>query len=270
MKTIIATTNFSETATNAVLFAADMALKVHARLQIYHAVPDRVVLIDDLDYDVEYADTEEAMQQLEALQEKIKRYTQYQLSIDVQLKHGNINSVLEGTCKQTVPFAVVMSATEKNALERFWAGSETLAISNKIQAPLLVVPQQAEFKDFKKIAIAADLHRVYDTIPLDNLTNLIEAFKPLLEIVFVKENDRFEAENVSEAVALQTHFAKYSPSFRYIKSDNITNGLNKYLSESRPDLLIMIPKKHTPFHKSISKQFIIHPGVPTMIITGYH
>ena len=64
MKTIIVATDFSDASINAVLFAADLALEVNASLEIYHAVPDRVVLIDDLDVDVEYAETEQAMQQL--------------------------------------------------------------------------------------------------------------------------------------------------------------------------------------------------------------
>lgn len=269
MKTIIAPTDFSDASIDAVLFAADMALEVNATLQIYHAVPDRVVLIDDMDYDAEYAATEEAMQQLETLETKVKDYTQYRLSINVQLKYGNISRVLEETCRQAPPFAVVLSATEKTATECFWLGSETLSVSGTIQVPLLLIPYKAEFSRFRKIAIATDLNKVYDTVPLDSLTRWTDAFKSALEIVFVKEDDRFEAGNVSEAVALQAHFGKYYPSFCYIKNDNVVNGINAYLNDNQPDLLVIIPKKHTPFHTSISRQFILHPTIPTMILTGH-
>jgi len=269
MKTIIAPTDFSDTSINAVLFAADLALAVNARLQIYHAVPVHAVLIDNWDYDVEYAATEEAMQRLEALQERIKDYTQYRISIDVQLEYGDIDSVLEETCKHIVPFAVVMPATEKTAIQRFMLGSQTLSVSRTIQVPLLLIPHEAKFSSFKKVAIATDLNKVYDMPLLNNLASLAEAFKPLLDIVFVKEDDRFKAGNVSEAVALQMHFEKYYPSFCYIKNDDVINGIKMYLNDNRPDLLIVIPKKHTPFHTSISREFIIHPTVPTMILAGH-
>ncbi|TKK71754.1 hypothetical protein FC093_01655 [Ilyomonas limi] len=269
MKTIIAQTDFSDASINAVLFAVDIALEVNATLQIYHAVPDRVVLIDDMDYDAEYAATEEAMQRLETLQEKVKSYTRYRLNVGVQLKYGNISSLLEQACRHDVPFAAVMSATEKTAIACFMQGSETLSVSSTIQVPLLLIPHEAEFRGFRKVAIATDLNKVYDTMPLDILTRWTDAFKPALEIVFVKEDDRFEAGNVSEAVALQTHFEKYYPSFCYIKNDSVANGINTYLSNNSPDLLIVIPKKHMFFHTSISRQFILHPTVPTMILTGH-
>jgi nucleotide-binding universal stress UspA family protein len=270
MKTIIAPTDFSDASTNAVLFAADLALDVNATLQVYHAVPERVVLIDELDYDVEYAETEEAMQQLESLQEKIKNYTQYRLSIDVHLKYGSIDRVLEESCKQAAPLAVVMPGTEKNAIQRFLSGSETLSVSHKLDVPLLLIPNEAVFNGFKKIAIATDLNEVYDTMPLDSLTQWIAAFKPALEVVYVKEDNKFNRENVSEAIALQTHFEKYNPTLRYIQNNNIAEGIITYLNENRPDLLIVVPKKHAFLHKSLSRQFIIQPAVPTMIISNHH
>ncbi len=270
MKTIIATTDFSDTSTNAVLFAAGLALDVNATLQVYHAIPERVGLIDELDYDVEYAEAEEAMQQLESLKEKIKNYTQHPLSIDVQLKYGNIDRVLEESCRQTAPFAIVMSVTEKNAIQRFLQGSETLSVSHKLDVPLLLIPDEAAFNGFKNIAIATDLNEVYETMPLDNLTQWIEAFKPALEIVFVKEDNKFSIENVTEAVALQTHFEKYYPTLCYIQNSNTEEGINAYLDRTRPDLLIIIPKKHSFLHKSLSRQFIIHPAIPTMIISNHH
>ena len=268
MKTIISPTDFSDTSVNAVLFAADMALAVNATLQIYHAIPDRVVLIDELDYDAEYAETEETMQRLDRLQEKVKSYTHHRLTVDVQLKYGNIDSVLEETCRQVIPFAVVMSATEKTAIERLILGSKTVSVSHKLQVPLLLVPHEANFKGFKKMAIATDLTEVYATMPLDNLIHWIDAFKPALEIVVVKEDNQFKAENMSGAVALQTHFEKYYPTVRYIQNNNIVEGIHTYLDESCPDLLIVVPKKHFFFHKSLSRHFVIHPAVPTMLLSG--
>lgn len=270
MKTIIVSTDFTEASTNAVLFAADLALEVNAALQIYHSIPQHEVLVDNLDYDAEYVETEEAMQQLEELQEKIKRYTQYRLSIDVQLKYDTIDLVLEESCKQAAPFAVVMAATEKNALQRLWMGSETVSVSHKLHVPLLLVPNKAVFSGFKKVAIATDLNAVHETMPLDRLTQWIEAFKPALEIVFVKEDDKFGAENVSEAIALQAHFAKYYPTSRYIQNNNTTEGINTYLNDNWPDLLIVVPKKHAFLHTSFSKQLITHATVPTMILSNYY
>ena len=270
MKTIITTTDFSDASTNAVLFAADLALEINATLKIYHAVPERVVLIDDMDYDVEYEETEIAMQQLEQLQEKIKRFTQYRLSINVQLKYGHIDRILVESCQQATPFAIVMAATEKTAIQRYLLGSETLSVSHKLQVPLLLIPDKAEYNGLKRIAIATDLNEVYDTMPLDSLTHWMETFKPALEIVFVKEDDKFGAENVSEAVALQTHFAKYYPTSRYIQNNNIAEGINTYLSDNWPDLLIIVPKKHTFLHTSLSKQFITHATVPTMVLSNHH
>lgn len=270
MKTIVAATDFSKASINAILFAADMAMAVNGQLHIYHALPERVALIQNLDCDIAYTETEEVIGQLDKLQEKVRAYTNYRLPVDIQLEYGNIHHLLEHTCRQDTPFAVVMAPSEKTDAQRFWLGSETLAVSHKIHVPLLLVPQAAQFKGCKKMAIATDLNEVYDTMPLDGLTHLIDAFKPALEIVVVKKRDDcFASNDVAGAIALQTHFKHFYPVLHYVQNESIADGINSYLNENHPDVLIIIPKNYSLLHKSLSRQFILHPTAPTIVLAAH-
>lgn len=268
MHTIIAPTDFSESSIDAVSFAAAMALAAGATLHIYHAVPDRAVLIDDRDYDVHLTETETGMRQLEWILDKTRRETHHRLQVEVQLKYGDIGEVLAAACKPSLPFAIVMPATQKTGWQRFFLGSETVTASQKIAAPIIFIPQHTSFEGIQKVAIASDLDDVYDTMPLDNIAHWLDTFNPALDIIFVQEKDHFDGIKVAEAVALQTHFDKYQPTMQYITDKDIAEGINTYVNNMRPDLLILVPKKHFFFHKSLSRQFILHPAVPTMVLSG--
>lgn len=44
-------------------------------------------------------------------------------------------------------------------------------------------------------------------------------------------------------------------------------GIHNYCLENNTDLLILVAKKHSLFHKSISKEFVLHPDIPTLIVS---
>jgi len=109
MKTLIVPTDFSPVATNAMNFAADMALNINASLLLLHVyqvpvsmsdVPVVLVSADELKKSSEkkLADLKAGL--LHISSGKLKIYTEARL--------GNIVDELESVCKDVNPFAVVM------------------------------------------------------------------------------------------------------------------------------------------------------------------
>ena len=58
------------------------------------------------------------------------------------------------------------------------------------------------------------------------------------------------------------------PFYRFLDYDDIENGLEEFAETNKLDLLITVPKRHNIidklFHKSHSKNLVLHTHVPVM------
>ncbi len=267
MKTIIAATDFSDIARNAVYYAADMATSLQARLILYHVVENNTAAMAGSPVVAigEYY-TDEAFIQLEKLKDELVASTDNAIDVQVKLRWGNAGSEMEQLSYEEKPFAIVMAAGKKYSLEKILTGSRILNISHRCHTPLLLIPEDASFKRLNTIAIATDLADVVNSIPLQELTHWIKNFTCQLEIVNVAPANGMKGENAAEAIAMETHFKELIPQFRYLTNDDAAAGLYAYAKKSKPNLLIIIPKKHGWFHKSLSKQLMLYPTVPLLVM----
>jgi nucleotide-binding universal stress UspA family protein len=266
MTNIITATDFSSNGNNAAYYAADLAKTLHANIILYHAIENTALATDSTFAFVEAGDFDLSFCQLEDLKDKLRLYTDEQIAVKIALKFGTVNNELKELCRQEQPLMIVIAATQKHFLDRLLTGSHTLALSKYNHIPLLLIPEKISFTGLNKVAIATDFKAVFNTMPLDRLSRLLNHFDAALDIVTVIEPGGMHGSDCAEAVALQTHFNKFNPQLKFIENDDMQDGLNSYISEEKPDLLIVIPKHHNLLHKSHSKQFILHPSLPVLIV----
>lgn len=266
MKTIVAATDFSAASLNAVNYAAGLAITLKARLLLYHAVEATVLVPEMPTPNIEDYLFDDGFQKLEKLKDDMIETTAGKLEIDVKLKFGNMRTELTQLCYEEEPTLVVMAATIKEKMERLLLGSNTVSLSHKSETPILLVPENVTFKNISKIAIATDLSDVLETMPLDKLTALLKQFNTALDIVNVVTEQGFSAAALPESIALQTHFNAFNPHFVFVNNDNLETGITEYILQNKPDILIVVPKKHGMFYKSQSKQLVLHPSVPMMLL----
>ena len=266
MKTIIAATDFSDIACNAVYYAAHLSASVGAKLLLYHAVETNAIVAESTMINLGEYYADEALIKLKQLKTELIAFTDNSIPIEVKLRWGKADAEMAQLCYEEKPFVLVMAATRKNSLDRFLTGSRTVNVSRQCEAPLLLIPENVSFKKIKTIAIATDFKKVVDSMPLQELTHWMKNFAAGIEIVNVMPASGAKGEDVAEAVAMETHFHEFNPQFRYVTSNNPLVGLHEYEEKYQPDLLIVIPKTHSLFHKSLCKQLILHPSVPLLVM----
>lgn len=267
MKTIIAATDFSNSARNAVYYAAHLAASVSAKLVLYHAIETETAVVTEstmMNVGEYYAD--DALISLEKLKNELIAYTDHSIAVDARLRWGNAAVEMNQLCYEEKPFVVVMAATKKNSFDRFFTGSRTVAISRQCEAPLLLVPENTVFTNIATIAIATDFKEVVGSLPLQQLTHWLKNFTARIEIVNIAPAKGLRGEEVAEAVAVETHFKEMVPKFRYLTNDDALAGLQQYVKQHQPSLLILVPKKHGWFHKSLCKKMVLQPPTPLLIM----
>jgi len=270
MRTIIAPTDFSATSLNAVNYAADIAVATNAKLLLLHVVQLPVTVIDFPLTEMEYQEmTEDASEELAKLVGYLSMRTNDKINIHFKTIVGSIEHELENTCNQKEPFIVVMGTKGAGAAERFFMGSKALYAVNHLNYPVLVIPKNASFTGIKKIALASDLKEI-GIASIKFFQEWLIKFRPTLDIINVSEQDNVNVEAVTGSISLQNLLREFRPQFHFIDKENVEKGVYEFVEQNKTDVLVVIPKRRgfleALFHKSHSKEFVLHPHIPILAI----
>lgn len=239
MKKIVVPVNFSASSDNAARYAADMALAIHAELHLVHFVQVPVSTADFPMNEYVFSEMEQSgTEGLNQLWDKLVVRTHGKVNIYTNMEVGNVEYRLEEFCTRTKPFMVVMGSAGPS-LERALTGSNISAAIRHLPYPLIVVPGNAIFHQYKKIMLACDLDDIAAGVPVNN---------PLLKEFQNNFDCNFEVINIST------------------KQMKVEEGISEYLSNHPADLLLVFPKKHNflEFHKSHAKKIALHSSIPVM------
>ncbi|HEX5152196.1 MAG TPA: universal stress protein [Parafilimonas sp.] len=263
MQVIIAPTDFSRVSLNAVDYAADMAVALQASLLIVHST--------ELPFSAKGIFTETSndemgiYKKLNALKEEILARINNKIIIHTKQVTGVIEDELIRMCDQKNPLAVVMATHGEGLQEFFFIGSTTVYLSKNLNYPLIIVPGFINFTPVNKILLASDLENMNE-LPFDKIIDMITAFKASIDIVHVYNNEnKFEV--MSGRISELSYYLKnLNPQFHFVKHNNIQHAIIDFAKRNNSDLILTFPKKHAFFHKSKSKQFILHSPVTVMSI----
>jgi len=273
MKTIIVPTDFSPIATNAMNFAADMAVNINASLMLLHIYQ---VPVSMTDVPVVMVSVEELRKSSEAKLHEIKdaltRITSGKIKIYTEARLGDVSDELENVCKHIQPFAVIMGTRGTSGVERVLFGSTTLTAIRHLKWPVIVVPPGKEYgTGIKKIGFACDFDKVVESTPIQFIKKMVKEFGAELHVLNVDyESRRFKPETPEESLMLHTLLENLNPNYHFINHVDIEDGINEFVEENNIDLLITIPKKHklldSLFKQSSTKQLVTQSHVPVMCV----
>lgn len=262
MKTIIAATDFSPAATNAVNYAIEMAKSLDAELLLFNVYNIPVNYSEGvMVMPVEELKTG-SMRDLETLKQDILGRTGGKILVSIHSRMGSMVEELEDLCRAKRPFAVVIGTLGKTNFEKSVFGSSTLSIIRHLKWPVICVPPGTRYgSGIRKVGLACDFRDVADTVPAEEIRKFISAFKPELHILNVDYQDKhFRTSTPEDSFTLHQLFSDEKPSYHYIEDPDIEVGIYDFVKEQKLDMLITIPKKHTflekIFRKSNTKKLV--------------
>jgi len=273
MKTIIVPTDFSPIATNAMNFAADMAVNINASLLLLNVYQ---VPVSMTDVPVVLVSTEELRKssetKLEEVKDSLSHITSGKIKVYTEARMGDVSDELEDVCKRIQPFAVIMGTRGASGIEKILFGSTTLTAIRHLTWPVIVVPPGKEYgKGIKKIGFACDFTKVVENTPIQFIRNMVKEFGAELHVLNVDhENKHFKPETPEESLMLHTLLEDLNPEYHFINNVDVEDGINEFVEKNNIDLLITIPKKHNLleglFKQSSTKQLVTQSHVPVMCV----
>lgn len=246
MKKILAAVDFSEASFNAVSYAAYLANAFNSKLLVVHgytgtdAIDDEpLVEVFDSAADLETANLNYLNAQMNGL---IRKYT---VKIEGIVKKGRPVSVIREVAEREDVSLIVMGMKGKGKSNSIF-GSTTVDMIGKTDSPLLVVPETAKYQPYQNVVVAVDIN---DTLPVSRfkvLNDFITKYDPFLEILNVqKRGSELTADVISGKMRSGLMWDKYNHSFNIIESDDVEDGINRFLEKNTSDMLVMVAQKHS-------------------------
>ncbi|MBL0358248.1 MAG: universal stress protein [Chitinophagaceae bacterium] len=270
MKRILIATDFSPIANNAANYGAHMALAINAAVVLLHVyqlpVPSSEIAIPLSDAELR-AEADAGMGRLKT---SLLAKTGNKLQIETEVRMGSFFNELNTVCKQVLPYAVILGSQGKTAAERFFFGSQAVYTMKHLTWPVITVPGGASFTDVKRIGLACDFDNVIDSIRVDEIRRLVKDLKAELHVLNTGKESDFNPDLVFESGMLRGMIKDLDPKYHFISNDDIDEGILDFVADNHIDMLIAMPKSHTLveklFHKSHTKQFVLHSHVPVMAL----
>ncbi|GGK85428.1 universal stress protein [Rufibacter glacialis] len=276
MATLLVPTDFSKTATNAVHYAASLAVSTGSRLLVVHtvsvptsALPESMPLLAIDTHLIEYS--EEELQKL-ALQLK----QTYALEVETFCLYGPFIPLVNDLVKtQAVDLVVMGTKGASNVLSKL-VGTNTSTFIKEAPCPVLVVPGQATFRTVRHIAYASDFE-TEETVYLKQLFQVAAGLGAEVHIINVTSETELNIvpdEQVLKSIA--KNFPRQNYSVAQLPHEDVVTGLREFVEENQMDLLAVSIQDRdlleSLFHHSITKELALQAFTPLLTLPAnpYH
>ena len=272
MDTLIAATDYSPIAENAVEYAAAVAKRKNERL----------VLLNIVAYDLH---AENARLHVEKFQEMMAEAqarlaarasaltAQYGIPvIPVTANSFLIEDELAELVAKYDVYMVVMGMTEKSRLQEYWGNATTLAIKH-LDVNVMAVPPNAKYEEQRRVLFACDAkHGIFDKL-LARVRSIAQLWNAEIEILLIHTKPQSGKEAAKTEYSLQAiDKALEGIAYHYenVDADSIVEGIKQEIIKYRANLLIMAPLQHgfwdSLAHRSKTRQMAAGLEIPLLAV----
>ena len=269
MTKILFPTDFSENANNALKYAEHIVATLKAELILFDAweMPNANSSLNMPSEKQIESHIKKRMQELLARLRKSDLVKN--LPIRNRIKKGKMASLVKNMVKEEAIDLVIMGTKGASGLRKILMGSNTAAVIEKADVPVLCVPEKATFNNLKKIVFTTDI-RDYNLPALKESVEFAKKFDAEVIITHIGDTEFDKRDELSQFKKLIMEEVSYEKiSYKYFSSLDLVDGLNHYVENNDIDLVAMTTKRRSFFRslleKSITKEMVYHTKVPLLV-----
>lgn len=272
--TIIAATNFSAIANNAVTYAAGLAKATGAKLILFNSFSLSVHSANShITADAMQKQIEKAISRLENL----ARQTAEMFKIETEsiCTYSFLEDELPKIIEHTKADVVVMGMAERSFEQELLGNSTTTAIKN-LHVPVLAVPENARFLNIKKVLYACDSLSFSAIKRFSWIKNALGDFGAEIEFFSVDEkldDLKEEQHRILMNSNIEKEFEDVKYLYKTVRSNAVIEEIRKEIKNYEADLLIMVPQKYgfwdSLVHRSKTRILAAGLDIPLLSFPNY-
>lgn len=255
MKKILIPTDFSQNSKNAIRYSLDMLTDVPCHFFFLYVNVEGSDLTEKPLYT--FGTNIVVETKPKAIDKKLQDLEKFISSISSKKKHHRFTTIREnGYFLQSIRRhikakeidLIVMGTRGASELKEFFMGTRSGDVITKIESDVLVIPDNAKFKDFAQIVLSVDFQLSYSEETLKKITNVISSEQTRINVLYVTKSQMPIFEKVAkQQKQLLDRLSKELPnpiSFHRIISKKAEEGVKSFSENLNADLIIMISKDY--------------------------
>lgn len=257
MKRILCPTDFSDTAENAIVYAAKLATSLDAQLTLLNVQS----AFDFTPAELTHGKAETiraASLRLEAEALEVSKVFNVSCDSVIDPTYRKLSTVIDHEAASYD--LIVMGSNGADDLYQFFNGSNTYHTMVKTNTPVLMIPSGYEYSEIKSVIYAYDCFRER-MLPINPLISLVHTLKARVIALQVMEpaiNPEAEEELMALQNSIKNVFAEdIELRFRTIHAENAAEAIHEYFLRSGGDVLALSTRHRNIvqrfFHKSVVK-----------------
>lgn len=278
MKQILVPTDFSSCANNALDFAVQSAIILPAEIILLHAFELKGnIYTDYLGVAREFSQTflHEVEDKLAEIKLRIEKTEG--IIVDTYVFTGTVKeSILQVSAEKNIDLIVMGTLGAGIIKEKLW-GNKTASIIGNSKVPVMVIPDEYEWKKPQKILLATH-HFEEEPAVLDFLFELADLYMAQVHVSVFTDEDDDNAETFIEHSIKFPHYEKMLKEQYREETLTATNLFGKefektlqdYIKQNEIDILTMVTYQRKfldrIFHPSMTKQMSYHTKIPLLAI----
>ena len=272
MKTILVPTDFSETAINAINYAAALAQLSRSKLVLFHAfnVPIMVTEVPFVVTSEEMQVEEKSNDQMKVIVEGLQKKFENKLEVEFLSLAGFSSDVIVDVAQDKNCDLIVMGTRGADGSNKV-LGSNTVDVIKHAQITVLVIPDRLKFQIIDKIVFAFDYNVVKSNSVFKPLMDLATLFNAEI-MIFNFEDSRIQptTEKALEGIKLEHVFETLKHTYWFSEHENVVEAIQEFAFNNYPVIVTMIRRSHNLFHKMLTKsntsQMALYAQFPLLIL----
>jgi nucleotide-binding universal stress UspA family protein len=180
-------------------------------------------------------------------------------AIEIEVKSNPIDLVIMGTKGAT-------------GAKELLFGSNTVNVLKKLKScPVLVVPNEYDYKTPRQIALPTDYKRNISEQELNPVKNIVSLHNSKIRILHINEEEELSKEQEHNYDCLKTHLMGYNYSFHWMPDySSKTDEINTFIEDLEIDMLAMLNYKKSCIariaREPVIKKIGFKPVIPFLVI----
>ena len=274
MNSILCPVDFSSASLNALEYATRIALKHKSSIKLVHVVTEEEYneqLAEDPERTVDhYKDAANERLSLIANEINTTEGLDYEMCRP-EVATGELLENIEEISSDENISLIVMGTTGVTDIEEARVGSNTVAVIEKVDTPVLCIPDGISYSDFDRIVYGSTMEKV-DREVLQPILNFAVPFDARIYVVHIAEEGKDEDEEYTSYVEeMKSYFVYEKLGFEQFSTDLETPiALEHVLNMHDADLLILVRRERSLFdrlfHRSVTKHMSYLTNFPLLVL----
>ena len=199
------------------------------------------------------------------------RFPDMKGSLESYFEVGAIVDVADSFINQHNIDYIVMGTTGASGIKEALVGSRTSSMIKKVECPMIIVPEEARYRDPEKILFTTDRELHQKDTDIDILERIAKKHDSLVHALYVSKN--------GENLNIEAAFIDYELNLKLVDvrhdldvdiHKNVVQAIENYTKKYPVDMIAMVSTKgnlfHELFHRSVTKKVAMHTEIPMLIM----